>query len=143
MMCEECSGEFIPKFYGQQTCVKCYYELNPDKDYVKHNKERLAGALGVNRIGSNRFGSIYNDYGLIDQSKGVSDDELVFDKLNETATPDVHQKGFEPEVKRNVRHWNQSNPQWNGQSPLQKGDRMPDGAIFIGKGEIPTTRNFK
>ena len=135
-MCEECSEEFISKFYGQRICVKCYYTLNPTKDYVKHNKERLAGALGVNRIGSNRFDSVYSDFSPTDETRGVSDDELVFDKLNDTAKPDFRQKGIEPEVESKVRHWNRS-------SSLTVGDIMPDGAIFIGKGEIPTTRNFK
>lgn len=110
MLCDECGGNFNPKYDGQSLCGRCYYELHPEQDFTRLHRERLWGALGRKTPRACRS---FQAFSPEESGKGISDDEQVAELLD--TLPTSSGAGIAPK------------------RILKVGEKLSDGSVFLGK----------
>ena len=95
--CKECGGFFKEKWATQTICAKCWRALNPEKDYVRQNKERQAHSGEINKYHKNNYNSGYRPF---EEQMGVTDNDL----LNDTAYIERVTKSSKESKTGNVRN---------------------------------------
>lgn len=131
--CKECGSYFKQRFPKQTICVKCYYALNPEKDYVRCNKENLFTITGQPKRTSQK--KYFSGYTPFNEQMGVYDEELLID---ETYIKKVTKSSI-PSKTGNVRNENKigSNNLTNtSSSKLRIEDRWDEKKIKVKMKEI-------
>jgi len=156
-ICKECNCIFTKKYKWQTMCTECYYTLNPDKDFINIQRNRIRSHLGIKPLNNHtkKPNRLYADYSPTDETKGISDDELINDenyihnatKNNDYShpthqKPNKQQKGYSAPSKSRLRflkktaNFTVTYQEIEEGRKLQVGDILPDGSVFLGQRSI-------
>jgi hypothetical protein len=122
-ICENCCGEFEPRFSNQKMCYSCWLETR--QGCAEKSKQRLFGALGQKYYNRNRGMAPWldnPDFAPAEEPAGLWDKELIHDEdYIENVTQSIASKGGQvPELR---------NPEKKLGSKSAIGQQRSDGLI--------------